>query len=473
MRPKQTCDQCHRHKLELDRQRVENDSLRARIAELEAALALSKKNSRTSSKPPSSDMVKPAKSAEAKGEKRRRGGQPGHARQERELFTPDQIDVNRLYTLSECPKCGGHLDPLKTPPRIVQQVEMAPAPIVVTEHRGLPYFCSHCQKIHYAPIPAEVRAAGLMGPRLTAVVAFLKGGCHCSFSTIRKFLRDVLGFTVSRSYLRNICAKVSDSLDGAYAELLDLLPKQGVLNIDETGHKEYARSMWTWVFRSATFTLFKIDPRRSSEVLIEVLGREFAGVLGCDYFSAYRKYMREFGVLVQFCLAHLLRDIRFLAEHPNSQNRAYGKRLAECMRQMFHVIHHREEYSSEHAFQIALENAAEELDAQAVWHVPNTKEARNLAKRFRKHGQSYLRFITTPGIDPTNNLAEQAIRFVVIDRLVTQGSRSEAGRNWLERIWTVMATCAQTGESAFAFLAETIAAYFAGEPTPSLVPNTS
>ena len=52
---------------------------------------------------------------------------------------------------------------------------------------------------------------------------------------------------------------------------------------------------------------------------------------------------------------------------------------------------------------------------------------RNLAKRFEEHGENYFRFITTPGVEPTNNLAEQAIRFVVIDRLITQGTRSEKG----------------------------------------------
>jgi transposase len=82
--------------------------------------------------------------------------------------------------------------------------------------------------------------------------------------------------------------------------------------------------MWTWCFRASLFTLFKISPSRGSQVLVDVLGTEFDGVLGCDYFSAYRKYMRlNENVLVQFCLAHLIRDIKFLAEHPDPRNRAY------------------------------------------------------------------------------------------------------------------------------------------------------
>jgi hypothetical protein len=79
------------------------------------------------------------------------------------------------------------------------------------------------------------------------------------------------------------------------------------------------------------------------------------------------------------------------------------------------------------AFRVHLEHAGDELWAEVVYWVPRTREARNLAERFEKHGDSYLRFITTPGIEPTNNLAEQAIRFVVIDRKVTQGSRGPTG----------------------------------------------
>ena len=109
--------------------------------------------------------------------------------------------------------------------------------------------------------------------------------------------------TVSRGYLRKLIAKVTDSLDHAYEELLSLLPGEEVINVDETGHKEKGRRLWTWCFRAELYTLFRIDASRSSQVLIDTLGEEFDGVLGCDYFSAYRKYMDTFDVRVQFCIA--------------------------------------------------------------------------------------------------------------------------------------------------------------------------
>ena len=123
------------------------------------------------------------------------------------------------------------------------------------------------------------------------------------------------------------------------------------------------------------------------------------------------------------------------------------------------------------AFQSQLEVARAEVLRCGTSDVPETRHGRNLAKRFEAHGESYFRFITTPGLEPTNNLAEQAIRFVVIDRLVTQGTRSEAGNRWCERIWTVIATCTRQGRSVFAYLEAAVGAWFDGAEAPSLLPG--
>jgi transposase len=441
-----------------------------RIAALEAELAAAKKNSSNSSKPPSSDMVKPPKPPVGRGKKRKRGGQPGHEQHLRAAFPPEAVNEFVPYTLDCCPDCGGTLRLARRPPDVLQQVEITAAPTIVTEHQGLAYWCPHCRKMHYAPLPAAVLEGGLFGPQLTALVAFMKGVCHASFSTIRKFLRDVVRVDVCRGYLAKLIAKVSASLAAAYAELFARLPGEASLNVDETGHKENRQKFWTWCFRAQLYTLFRIDKSRGSQVLVEVLGKEFDGVLGCDYFSAYRKYMREFDVLVQFCMAHLIRDVKFLLTLPSRDDRAYGRRLREALRELFCVIHRREQLTTV-GFQQALEAARQQVLAAATTRVPDTKHARNLAKRFHDHGEAYFRFVTTPGVEPTNNLAEQAIRFVVIDRRITQGTRSEKGRRWCERIWTVIATCAQQGRSAFQFILESVHAYFGGASPPSLLPS--
>jgi len=444
-----------------------------RIAELEQQLAAARKNSSTSSKPPSSDIVKPKKPRGKGGKKRKRGGQPGHVRHERPEFPPEMVNEFFCHTLGACPECGGELRfSRQADPRVVQQAEMIETPLWITEHKMLAYWCPHCRKVHYAPMPEMVAKTGLFGPRLTTLVAFMKGVCHASFSTIRKFLRDVAGIKVSRGYLAKLIAKVTEWLTPAYEELLARLASEAFLNVDETGHKENAKKFWTWCFRAELFTLFRIKPSRGSEVLIETLGEEFNGVLGCDYFGAYRKYMRQFDVLVQFCLAHLIRDVKFLTTLSDKKQKAYGERVREALRDLFAVIHRREKLS-ESGFARKLQAARAEVIRVATTRVPPGKYAQNLAARFHKHGEAYFQFITTPGIEPTNNLAEQAIRFVVIDRRITQGTRSETGRRWCERIWTTVATCAQQGRSVFAFLLESVEAHLHGVPPPSLLPSGS
>ena len=391
------------------------------------------------------------------------------------------VERVQQYGLGCCPRCDGEeLWLVEAEPRVQQQVELKEIVWQVEEHRAYAYYCSECEALQYAEFPEAVVKEGLFKERLTALVAYMKHGCHASFSTIRKFLRDVLGVAVvSRGYLAKLIQKVSAALDQPYAELLARLPLETQLNVDETGHKEQGERLWTWVFKADLYVLFRIDKSRGSAVLIEVLGREFEGVLGCDYFSAYRKYMQDFNVTVQFCLAHLIRDIRYLTKLPAAATRRYGERLLQAVRELFVVIHSREERPAA-AFREALEQAKATILQIAVDDVPSPEAgagqpsptaAQNMANRFRRHGAAYFTFITTPGMDPTNNVAEQAIRFIVIDRHVTQGTRSARGRTASERLWPIIATCTLQGRSAFAFLHQALHALWYAEPSPFTPPR--
>lgn len=464
------CPQCQRLQAELQQQRAQLEQLQATVARLQEQLAAARKDSSTSSKPPSSDIVKPPPPPPPPGQdKRKRGGQPGHPKHERALFPAEQVEHFFEHTLDGCPCCGGPLRFNAGLKRVVQQVDAQPPRLTIEQHTFPEYWCARCEKSCWAPAPGHIARGGLVGPWLTTLIAYLKGFCHASFSTVRKFLRDVVQVTISRGQLAKIIGKVCEALDGPYQELLEALPDEGQLNVDETGHKDNGQRMWTWCFRASLFTLFKIDPTRSADVLIEVLGKEFDGVLGCDCFSAYRRYMREFDVTLQFCLAHLIRDVKFLTTLPGKKEQAYGQRLREALRQLFGVIHQREQMSS-WQFHRRLEAARDEVLRVGQQEVPPSKQAQALARRLQTYGKSYFTFVTTPGIEPTNNLAEQAIRFVVIDRHITQGTRSKGGQRWSERIWSVIATCTQQGRSVFDYLHSAVQAYFAGEKGPSLLP---
>ena len=456
------------------------ESQQKQIRALEVKVAKLSKNSSNSSKPPSSDDItkpKPNKN----NDKRKIGGQPGHKKHGRPLFSEEETDKSHSYILTACPDCYAEVSIMDGKPRIIQQVELIEVPLIREEHRSYPVWCPKCSKIHYMPFPPEVYKEGLFKERLTALVAYMKNVCHASFSTIRKYIRDVLGEKVSRGYLCKVIEKVSLSLEASYNELLDRLPLETIINVDETGHKENGDKFWTWVFKAELYVLFKIDKSRGSKVLIEVLGKEFDGVLGCDYFSAYHKYMKDFNVSIQFCIAHLIRDIRFLTTLTDAETKAYGQKLLDEVKNMFKVIHDRGSMTPR-TFTTALEHAKQKIFTAALNDVPSRlnkkgkeeqREAQNMANRFRLNGKSYFEFITTPGIDPTNNVAEQAIRFVVIDRHVTQGTRSVKGRQNNERLWTVIATCSLQGRSAYNFILESVKAYFHDQPSPSLLLDSS
>jgi len=465
--------------LRQDKARLESQvaQLQAENARLLNQLAAARKHSGNSSKPPSSDIVKPKGQRRKEKSKRRIGGQKGHPKHQRPAFAPAQVDQRIPFRLQQCPVDPSHrISPAEGPEhqRRIQQVELVEKPFRVVEYTAYSIWCQDCGCYHQASLPKDIVKAGLLGPRLTSLVVYLKGKIHASYSGIGDFFQDVLGVKVSRGYVAKLLHKASQAFAQPYGELIQLLPQQTRLNGDETGHKDNGQRYWIWCFRAASFVLFTIDPSRGAEVLMRILGQDFKGILGCDYYAAYRKYARQCSVLVQFCLAHLIRDVKYLCEFPDAQVRRYGRELLASLQALFWTLHRKEQLSAR-AFEAQLQQAHDQIWQAAIPSSagPYHRLIYNLAERFYHHGQAYFQFITTPGIDPTNNVVEQAMRFVVIDRHITQGTRSARGRRICERLWTVMATCALHQRSPFQWIYQTISAYFKGLKVPSLLLDSS
>jgi transposase len=440
--------------------------LNSQIETLKEEIARLKKNSRNSSKPPSSDIVKPKTQRQSKRKRKRKiGGQEGHSKHERTPFPPEGIDEIVYYELSADESQG--LIPLDEW-FVLQQVELVDKPYVVTEYRARKYQDSRSGKIVITPLPAEIKAAGLVGPKLSALAAYQKGACHMSYTTIQKFWDTVLGIPISRSQLVNIIQKASDALAEPCQELLGALGQQPVLGVDESGHKDSGQKYWAWCFRAPTFTLFHIDSSRGSQVLKSILTDTFGGIIGSDYFSAYHKFKTDCDVLFQFCWSHLIREIRFLAEHTSASLQHWAKKLLDLVKKLFDTWH-RSDQLTEAGFTRSMERIRKAF-LKVVRRPPLRSEAKTLADRFRgKEAEDYFRFLTMPGVEPTNNLTEQAIRHIVIDRHITQGTRGEKGQRWCERAWTVMATCQQQTRNVFEFFCDAMKAYLRNEAAPSLL----
>ena len=351
-------------------------------------------------------------------------------------------------------------------PKVLLQYELVENPIELTAHLAYPFWCEHCEQIHWAKIPKPIRRAGIAGPRLSAFIAMLKGGAHASITNTQKIIAQ-LGAPLASGTICKIRDKVQQALDVPYTELLEALPEQHVLNIDETGHKDQGDPFWNWCFVSPEFTVFKIADSRGTRVLLNVLGKECDAVIGSDHYGAYRKFMKEAPVIVQFCMAHLIRELKFISESSSKPIANYGNRLLDQMQKIFKLIHRREELG-EKKFHKQMEKLKKKF-LQTARQTQAGGDASKLAERFKKFGKEYFTFVTRPGIEPTNNIAERAIRFCVIDRKVTQGTRGINGRRWCERIWSTLATCAQRNLNAFDFIAEAVACYFRASPAPSFL----
>lgn len=467
--------------LELEQLLVQKDK---RIAELERELgetkrelAAAKKNSRNSSKPPSSDITKPPKDGGTgkRKKKRRIGGQEGHPKHE---ANPPLEEADHVVDLrdDQIPDASNRdLEPAPdAETKLLFQYEFVEKPVELTAWVAHPYRDRATGEILYPPFPREVEAAGCLGPRLTAFAACLKGGVHASYTGAQKVL-GFLGASVCRATVCNKLKKVSAALAFPVDQLLDSLPEQERLNIDETGHKDHPfekpadhKKHWTWVFAAAAFTVFKIFGSRSTDALREVLGPDCAAIIGADFYSAYKCFMKEAGVKVQFCWAHLIREIKFLSESSDKVTANYGERLLELCKDIFHLQHRREELG-EQVFRRRMTRLKDKF--LATGRRSQASGAKNMVDRLKQYGEEYFIFLEDPQTEPTNNLAEREGRHCVIDRRITQGTRGTAGQRWCERIWTVLATCARQNRDAFAFIAESIRTFYADQPQPSLLPT--
>ena len=438
------------------------------IAELQAKVAELSKDSSTSSKPPSSDIVKPQREQRGKG-KGKRGGQQGRQGVNRIAFPPEDVDKVEKLSIGSCPDCDVGLVPCEDTPALVQQVvELREKPIHVTEFYRAAGRCPSCGDTSYASLPEGVIEGQLFGPRLQSLIGYMKGNLGASYSELAQFCEDVLSVKVSTGHLANVIKRVSEALKAPYEELQSILPQQAALNVDETGWHDLGKKFWVWLFCNSTLAYFTIQASRGSKVLRKVLGETFDGALISDFYSAYVCYANA---LQQFCLAHLIRDIKFLTTLPDQQTKEFGEQVLKYFKKLFELWHERDRWPAE-VFQQKVKRLQRKLFTYLHSDAVPVGKATTLKKRLVKHWEALFRFIEQPELyQPTNNLAEQTLRHLIRIRRHSQGTRSKWGREWIARVMTVLETCKRQDRNAWQFMQHAINAHYFGIPAPSLVPT--
>jgi hypothetical protein len=307
----------------------------------------------------------------------------------------------------------------------------------------------------------ELKGQPLFGPRMLTLIGWLKSRGHASYTTLETFMSDVLQVPVSRGYLAKLCnGVISASLASSHEELKAAIPRQNTLGSDETSLKNNGKKHWIWCITAPVFTLFHIAASRGRKVLEELIGTDFDGHLHLDYFSSNCSFAWNFDINAQYCWAHLIRDIRFLQKHPDEHTKRWAEQLLDRTRRLFSAWHRRDAMSDD-GFHRSMITHRDRFLA-IVRQPPDAKEATNLTARFAlveledgsyyDMSMDYFRFMFAAGVEPTNNHSEQQIRHCVIDRRITQGTRSAVGQRYHERMWTAIATCAKQGRSFFDFL---------------------
>lgn len=442
------------------------NQLKAEIEKLTKKIAKLTKNSSNSSKPPSSDeFTKPGGNSRKgnKGRKRRRGGQEGHKKNNQKMFPQQDVDkfVPCEIPQEEIDEKG--LQPLDEY-EIFQQVELKDKPFIVTQYNRQKYR-DRDGKIVVAPLPIPVMRTGYFGNNLQALVGLLKGAMSSSYSQIQELLQS-MNIPCSRGYLSKICTeKISDSLEEPYHQAIWALRSEKALGSDESGLKNNGDRHWVWCFRSVLYTVFHINKRRSTQILIDILGSAFVGVLMVDYFSSNKSFIKKSSALAQYCWAHLIRDIKYISDTYSGKTHRWAEELLDICKKMFQTLHRKHQLTQNgylrtmHRWRRAF--------IKKVRKPPDTNEGRNIAARFKGPlAENYFRFIDMDSVHPTNNLTEQRMRHVAIDRRVTQGTRSKKGQRWCERIWSVIASCRQQGRSPYEYLKSALNAYVHGDTVP-------
>jgi transposase len=378
----------------------------------------SKRSSRNSSQPPSKDSVaakaEQAKAREERRSGRQRGGQRGHPGQTRELLPVEQVDDIVVCKPRVCVECGSLLLGEDSQPQRHQVTELPIVRARVTEYQVHRVTCLHCQKVNVEPLPAEV-GAGQFGPTLVSALVLLMGRYRLSKRQVVDWLETFYEASVCPSSVVNLQSMVSQALAEPVAELQQYVQTQPACNIDETSWTQanQPKRAWLWAVVTPCASVFEIALSRSGEVARRLL-LDFKGIVGSDRHSGYNWLLP---CCRQVCWSHLVRDFQKILERdPVSYPIGYHLQLqADYLLALWAKVRIGELPRA--AFDAELPTIQAQcqhwlLTGADCQSAKTVETCRNLLALW----EALWSFTAQPGVEPTNNSAERALRHPVIWR---------------------------------------------------------
>lgn len=461
--------------------------LEARIAVLEAQ---QKKNSTNSSKPPSTDGLRRTQSSrEPTGKKP--GGQDGHAGRTLERSsTPDVVVVHEAPTV--CPSCEQPMASVVSECAETRQVFDVPKVAVqVTEHQVHARVCPCCHLRSKASFPQDVEAPVQYGSRLTALAVYLTMYHLVSRERTVEILKELCGVSISNGTLETMLARAYQATESTEEAIVAALIDSDTLHADETGVRVTARTDWIHVLATERLTYYHPsvyrgwDAHDETRILERFAERnakgdsEGGGILHSDFYASYRCYP----CLHAYCNAHLLRELRFLAEVRNHQ---WAHELRTLLQQTWHSLkterhsrHHNDSTNPLWVLPAAmldnLHNRFDGLVEAALRLHPRTTERaegtspkgrikqtqeRLLLERLRDFKADMLRFAVNPLAAFDNNLAERDLRMIKVQQKISGSFRSTTGAKVFCRL---RGFCSTVGKQSASIL-DALMDAFAGIP---------
>lgn len=443
-----------------------HSQLEDEVRELRAKV---KQDSTNSSRPPSSDGPRGKSRGKRKPPTapsgRKRGGQKGHPKNSRPLVPPEKVSEVVDCKPQSCGSCGSPLDGEDPAPIQHQVAEIPPVEPVITEYRLHECECGQCGARTRGGLPPGVPTGGF-GPRLTAILALLSGGCRLGKRTIQQLANQLFGLTISLGMICKLERRVAQALEQPIGDLAEYVRTQPV-NIDETSWRENKKKSWLWVAVAPLVTLFHIASRRNGDVAKSLLGEAYDQVATSDRHGAYNWIK-----LRQICWSHLRRDFQAMIDR-GGPGQPIGERLLSISDAMFVWWHRVRDgdlaRSSFRAYVSMLRGELDDILEDGI-ECGCAKTAR-ICKRLLKEESHFWTFARVEGIEPTNNSGERSINVGVRYRKMSGGTDSEQGSRFVERMLSLGATCRQQGRDALAYLTECLRAKLHNVDPPSLIPS--
>ena len=442
------------------------EKLLARIADLEARL---NQSSRNSSKPPSSDSPAQRQARPDKpGSGRKRGGQPGHRGHERTLVPPERVDRRIAREPTRCRRCNEDLCNAERLEPLIRQVAEIPAVLVhVTELALGRRRCHRCSTVTCAQPPPGV-GPGMCGPRLMALVGLLTGAYHLSRRSTVALLRDVLGVDISLGCLSQTEGKIANALAVPHKEALGHARAAGAKNLDATTWARSGQYRALWVLACSAATVFSISADATASAVRRFV-RFTRGVLMSDRGSQFGFWAMN---KRQICWAHLIRKFVAFTESNDARVKLLGENLLVLARAHLSAWHDARDGTGSRA---DLQRLVHSLEHYFIAHLERgmalqVRGVSGVCQNILDHREALFTYAFVDGVEPTNNHAEREIRGFVLWRKQSFGTQSERGDRYAERVMTVVHTLRKHDRNVFSFLVDACAAFVLGNPAPSLIP---